>query len=138
MNASGVSLLRGPRIRRADIPAETPMVVRGDDEDRAALRAHAMAFRSRFPHWGRYGVSAYLARDEAEIDDLAADQLERFALLGVYPIDSLRGAGFLVVPTFRTPHVTIAFAGDVDVWIGRLLDVRSELRPNPYHEHEPS
>lgn len=75
------------------------MVVRGDDEDRAALRAHAMAFRSRF---------------------------------------SLRGAGFLVVPTFRTPHVTIAFAGDVDVWIGRLLDVRSELRPNPYHEHEPS
>jgi hypothetical protein len=124
-------------MRRAGIPADATVLVRGEDGDHDATRRHAHAFLARFAHWGRYGLSAYHARNEAEIDDLASDQLERFPLLGIYRIDSLREAGFDVVPTFRTPHVTIAFRGDVDDGIDRLLAARSELRPNPYHGSEP-
>lgn len=45
---------------------------------------------------------------------MGADQLERFPLLGCYRITDLQEAGFEIWPTFRTPHVTIAFSGDLD------------------------
>jgi len=32
-----------------------------------------VSFLRRFPDWGRYGLSGYYARDDAEVDDLAAD-----------------------------------------------------------------
>jgi hypothetical protein len=50
----------------------------------------------------------------------------------------LEQAGFEIVPTFRTPHVTIAFGGDLD---GRLSDLErlgTDRRPNPYHDPEPA
>lgn len=55
----------------------------------------------------------YYARSDAEVDDLAVDQLERLPTLGLFGIADLELAGFDVVPTFRTPHVTIAFTGDL-------------------------
>jgi hypothetical protein len=67
-----------PRVRRAPIPDDAVLVVRGDDLEPRNGRAQALAFRRRFPGWDRWGLSAYYARSEAEIDDLAADQLERF------------------------------------------------------------
>ena len=50
------------------------------------------------------------------------------------PINVLGQAGFEIVPTFRTPHVTIAFGGDLG---GRLTDLErlgTDRRANPYHE----
>ena len=71
--------LQGPRIRRAALPAEAVLVVRGDDlDDPETGRHQAEVFLRRFPDWGRYGLSAYVGCDSTEIDDLAADQLERF------------------------------------------------------------
>lgn len=69
--------LRAPRIRRAPIPDDAVLVVRGDDLDPTTSQHQAEAFLRRFPDWGRYGLSAYYARDDAEVADLAADQLER-------------------------------------------------------------
>ena len=54
------------------------------------------------------------ARKTDEVNDLAADQLERFPVIATFPIAALTDAGFEVVPTFRTPHVTLAFTGDLD------------------------
>jgi hypothetical protein len=93
---------RIPRIRRAPLPDDALIVVRGDDLDPAASRHQANVFRRRFPDWGRWGLSAFYARSDAEIEDLAADQLERFPLLGCYRVNDLRASGFEIWPTFRT------------------------------------
>ncbi len=87
--------------------------------------------------WQRWGLSAYYARSEDEINDLAEDQLERFPILVVLAIDSLIEAGFEIVPTFRTPDVTIAFDSDLDAGLAVLVELGADARPNPYHEHEP-
>jgi hypothetical protein len=126
-----------PRIRHAPIPDDALLVVRGDDLDPETARAQAMGFRRRFPEWRRWGLSAYYARSEAEIEDLAADQLERFPMLVVLKLAELLGAGFEVVPTFRTPHVTIAFQRDLDSALAVLVTLGIDQRPNLYHDREP-
>ncbi len=45
----------------------------------------------------------------------------------------LIAAGVEVVPTFRSPHVTLAF-GDLDLGLATLEAVEHEVRRNPYHE----
>lgn len=125
---------RLPRIRRAPLPDDAVVVVRGDDLDSATARHQAVAFRRRFPDWGRWGLSAFYARNEAEVEDLGADQLERFPLLACYRVADLRAAGFEVCPTFRTPHVTIAFDGELDDRLAALIRAVHEVRVNPYHE----
>lgn len=91
-----------PRVRRAPLPDDALVVVRGDDLDPATARHQAEVFRRRFPDWHRWGLSAFYARSDAEIEDLAADQLERFPVLGCYRVADLRAAGFEIWPTFRT------------------------------------
>lgn len=61
------------------------------------------------PRWGRYGLSAFSVHDDRDVDDLAATQLQRFPRLGLLRVADLLGVGFEVVPTFPTPHVTVAF-----------------------------
>lgn len=123
-----------PRIRRAPLPDDALIVVRGNDLDPAAARRQADVFRRRFPDWGRWGLSAFYARSDAEIEDLAADQLERFPLLGCYRVADLQAAGFEIWLTFRTPHVTIAFSGDPDEHLAALVRAAHDVRINPYHE----
>ena len=126
-----------PRVRRASIPDDAVLVIRGDDLGQGSGRAQAVAFRRRFPGWDRWGLSAYYARSEAEIDDLAGDQLERFPELVVLAMSALDQAGFEIVPTFRTPHVTIAFGGDLDGRLHELERLGTDRRSNPYHDPEP-
>ena len=99
---------RVPRIRRAPLPADALIVVRG--------------------------LSGFYARSDSDVDDLAGDQLERFPLLRLYRPAVLEAAGFQIVPTFRTPHVTIAFDGDLEVWLERLHVADHDERNNRYHE----
>jgi hypothetical protein len=42
------------------------------------------------------------------------------------------------VPTFRTPHVTVAFTGDLDERLATLATLAAKITDNPYHEPEPS
>lgn len=74
-------------------------------------------FRRRFPDWHRWGLSAFYARSDAEIEDLAADQLERFPMLGCYRVADLRAAGF-----------------DLDERLAALVGAAHEVRINSYHE----
>src|SRR4051812_12090366 len=122
-----------PRVRRAALPADAVIVVRGDNLDLATSRHQALAFRRRYPDWERWGLSGFYARNDAEIDDLAADQLDRFPELAIYRVGDLEAAGFEVVPTFRTPHVTVAFRGDLDVGLAALAGAVHEQRTNLYH-----
>lgn len=124
---------REPRIRRRPIPGGAKVVVvRGDDATPDSDRSQATAFRRRFSDWGRFGLSAYYAEDDAAVDDLASDLLERFPFLGVYEVVALLDAGFEVVPTFRSPHVTIAFT-DLDEGLAALRAVAHLRRQNAYH-----
>lgn len=124
---------RVPRIRRTPLPVDAVIVVRGEEliDDDSALQAKR--FRRRFPDWNRWGLSALYAESDADVGDLGAGPLRRFPVLGIYRVRDLDDAGFEVVPTFRTPHVTIAFVGELDDGLGRLRTAVHEQRPNPYH-----
>ncbi len=122
-----------PRFRRRDIPRHaTVVLVRGGPEHPEVDRSQAQDFFDRYPAWGRFGLSAYYAEDDAAVDDLASDLLERFEELHVYPLASLLAAGLEVVATFRTPHVTIAFT-DLDRGLQLLDEAEHQVLPNPYH-----
>lgn len=92
--------------------------------------------RRRYPDWNRWGPSPFYARNASDVDDLAGDQLEQFPILRLYRPAVLEAAGFDIVPTFRAPHVTLAFDGDLDLWWERLGAVEHDERPNPYHESD--
>lgn len=53
------------------------------------------------------------------------------SLLGYRVID-LQAAGFEIWPTFQTPHVTIAFTGDLDERLAALVRAAHEVRTHPY------
>lgn len=127
---------RVPRIRRASLPSDAVIVVRADDLIVGSSLLQAVDFRRRYPDWGRWGLSGFFARSETDVDDLAADRLERFPVLRLYRPSVLEAAGVEIVPTFRTPHVTLAFDGDLDLWIDRLRAADHSERTNPYHESD--
>ena len=68
-------------------------------------------------------MSAFYARSNDEVLDLGEDRLDAFATLFVYRLADVIAAGFEVVPTYRSPHVTITFYDDVDNGVARLLAV---------------
>ncbi len=100
-----------PRVRRAPIPDTAVLVVRGDELDPDVLAADAMRFHRRFKACGRYGVSAFLATDDAEVDALCETGLRQWAIAVVFTRSALEASGIDVVPTFRTPDVTLAHVG---------------------------
>lgn len=122
-----------PRIRTEPIPAGAlVVVVRGDDAG-ADDAQQATDFLRRFPDWGRYGLSAYYAETPDAIEALAEGQLERFPFLLIYDPALLTAQGVEVVPTFRKPHVTLAFR-DLDAGLATLGTVKHEHRKNQYYE----
>jgi hypothetical protein len=122
-----------PRIRRGAIPPDAVLVVRGDAGDPALAREQAEQFRRRFPAWERWGLSAFYARGDDEVDDLAFDRLHQFGLIRLYRVGDLEAAGFELVPTFRSPHVTVAWQHDLDEGLARFDAAPHESRTNPYH-----
>ena len=92
-------------------------------------RHQAELFRRRFEGWGRYGLSAFYARSDDEVLDLGEDRLDAFATLFVYRLADVIEAGFEVVPTYRSPHVTITFYDDVDT--GVALTTSDQARTPP-------
>jgi hypothetical protein len=124
---------RIPRVRRLPIPNDALLVVRGDDLDAEILRADARRFRRRFDAWDRFGVSALVATDEAEVLALCESRLERFPLVVVYRRPDLEVAGLEVVPTFRTPHVTLAHQ-DIEALVTVLLTCEHRVLDNPHFE----
>jgi hypothetical protein len=122
-----------PRIRRQPIPADAVFVVRGD-EDADRLAEAARFFLRRFPAWRRYGLSAFHADGDAEIDLLCQVELVRFPRIVVLSRLELERAGVEVVPTFHRPHVTLA-AADLAVLL-EVIGSATDRRVNPYHVGE--
>lgn len=133
MTSARPDSMDGLRVRRAPIPPDALLLVRGDSGSAAVTQRQAQRFLRRYPAWGRYRLSAFHVRDDNEIDDLAAAQLQSFPSLGLFRLADLEAAGFEVVPTFGTPHVTVAFTGDLDTRLRDLAYVRLAMSPNPYH-----
>ncbi len=110
-------------------------VVRGDELDPVVLAEDASRFRERFAEWGRYGISAFLAASDDEIDVLCQVRLVRFETIVVFRRDALERARVEVVPTFRTPHVTLCHL-DLEALVRGLLSCGCDIRRNPYHVRE--
>jgi hypothetical protein len=125
-----------PRVRQAPVPDDAVLVVRGDELDPAVIEPDAIRFHRRFASWDRYGVSAFLARDDGEVDALCETRLRQWATAVVFTRADLDAAGIEIVPTFRTPHVTLAHP-ELAVLVDRLLNCEHRIVANPYHEPEP-
>ena len=124
---------RLPRIRLLSVPDDAVFVVRGDELDPSTIREDAANFRERFADWGRYGLSAFLAVDDGEVDVLCATRLVRFATVVVFRGAALREIGIEIVPTFRTPHVTLCHQ-TLEELVTSLRACEHVERLNPYHE----
>ena len=122
-----------PRIRRAPLPESAVLVVRGDELDPHVLGHDAQNFRRRFPDWRRYGISAFYAADDEEVDALCQTKLVRFPTIVVFERVDLEGTGIEIVGTFRTPHVTLAHR-QLECLIETLMSCPHKLVLNPYNE----
>lgn len=120
-----------PRIRLVPVPDHALLVVRGGVVGPSTIRADAERFRRRYPDWGRYGVSAFLAADYQEVHVLCETRLERFRTLTVYERSALRNVDIEIVPTFRRPHVTLAHP-DLDALVSGLESCEHRELNNPY------
>jgi hypothetical protein len=109
------------------------LVVRGDELDAEILRADARRFRRRFDAWDLFGVSALVATNDTEVFALCESRLERFPLVVVYRRADLEAAGLEVIPTFRTPHVTLAHQ-DLEALVTVLLTCEHRVLENPHFE----
>jgi hypothetical protein len=126
---------RVPRVRLTPVPDDGILVVRGDELDAALLAEDAGHFHERFSEWGRYGISAFYAASDEEVDALCGSRLVRFAEVVVFRRADLERVGIEIVPTFRTPHVTLCHA-ELPELVRRLLACERTERPNPYHVAE--
>lgn len=68
-----------PRVRLIPVPDDGVLVVRGDGLDAELLADDAVRFHERFSAWGRFGVSAFYASSDEEVDALCEARLVRFA-----------------------------------------------------------
>jgi hypothetical protein len=123
-----------PRIRRQPIPHAAHLVVRGDDDPGVQERM-ARVFLRRYPTWGRYGLSAYHASGDLEVDQLCRVELIRFPFVVVLSRVALEAA-VEVVPTGHRPHVTLATT-DLAALLAAVAGAIAR-RANPYHVAERS
>lgn len=82
---------RIPRVRLTPIPDGGVFVVRGDELDPALLADDATAFRERFSEWGRFGISAFYASSEDEIDAICQTRLVRNVSRGMRQLSTRIG-----------------------------------------------
>lgn len=122
-----------PRIRKAGIPREALLVVRGDILEGQVLMQDAERMTRRYPLWRLTGISGYAAADGEEIDALCQTKLVHFERVVVFERAQLEAAGVQVIPTFRTPHVTIAARTPWGL-VALLQAVSHRELLNPYHE----
>jgi len=87
------------------------------------------------PDWGRFGISAFEADSDAEIDVVCQTRLVRFPTVVVFERSMLERAGVDVVPTFRRPHVTLCHES-IDQLVERLVHCEHRVLINPYHVTE--
>lgn len=123
-----------PRVRRRGVPGDAVWIVRGEEDLRVQERA-ARVFLRRFPSWGRYGLSAYHAAGDEEVDLLCRVELARFPFVVVLHRAGLPEA-VEVVPTGHRPHVTVA-STDLAILLA-AVSAASDRRANPYHVAERS
>ncbi|MGH9189983.1 MAG: hypothetical protein ACRD0Q_08135 [Acidimicrobiales bacterium] len=78
-----------------------------------------------------------MARDASEVDALCETRLVAWARVLVFRRHAVEAAGIELIPTFRTPHVTLAHAELAEL-LERLAGCEREILQNPYHEAESS
>jgi hypothetical protein len=113
------------------VPGDAVLVIRGDELDASLIMEDATRFFERFADWGRFGISAFHAASEDEVDVLCQTRLIRFATVVVFRWKDLVASGVQVVPTFRTPHVTLCHE-QLDELVARLLGCEHRTLDNPY------
>lgn len=118
---------RRPLRLRAIPQGEQVVIVRGDEGNDGARRRSAERFKRRWPELGQFGLSGYYAEDEDEISDIVVSYLYSFPAVLVLKVDAVWAAGLEILPTFKAPHVTVAFE-DLDEGLTALASAPRETR----------
>lgn len=123
--------LRGS-IRDEAIPAGR-LLLRGGPDSTAKLRRHAERMRRAFLLDGHpvLGISMFAALDRAgkhSAVGILSTKLAAYSLVHTAPARVIAAAGFVLVPTFRRPHVTVVLRATND--IDALLDALGPPRVN--------
>lgn len=111
------------------------MSLGGDELDPILLAEDASRFQERFSQWGRFGISAFHASSDDEIDAVCQTRLIRFPTVVIFRRKDLELEGIEIVPTFRTPHVTLCHDRLTDL-IDRLIRCRHTTLANKYNQTE--
>ena len=131
-----------PNARQRDVHIEgtigelidgvTVLVVRGDELDPEVLADDAFRFPERFDEWGRYGISAFYAGSDDDVDALCQSRLVRFETVVVFERTAVEASGVDIVATFRAPHITLCHA-DLAKLVALLMNCRHRVLTNPYY-----
>jgi hypothetical protein len=126
-----------PHLRDERPPDETVVVVRGRPATPSKLVEHAQRTHDVYvldgaPIWG---VSVFCALDDigsASLDGLL-DHFASYRLVHLPLVQTLRAAGFDLLPTFGRPHYTVRLDGIEREVIDRLVGALGTPEANPYH-----
>lgn len=118
-------------LRSGELIGSDVVLVRGGVDTPEKLRAHAEDMARRFVWRGEpaTGVSAFGAPLE-NVHEVLADKLTSYPHYRLVHVAALRHAGFEVLPTFRSPHVTILLPDVEAATLAALLDTFGAVRDN--------
>ena len=126
---------------RAHVRDEDPVppgvvVVRGGPDSTAKIEGHAARTARAYVLDGRpvFGVSVFAAFDDigpASLDGLLGGKLSTYRVVHLVTADSVVGSGFLLLPTFARPHLTVVPVTPERA--GDLLAVLGDPEPNPQY-----
>ena len=128
----------GPHLRGEDPPAGATILVRGGPDTLSLIRSHARRMNRLYcldgsPLWG---VSVFGALDlvgRASRDGLLSGRLVTYEQVHMPIAQAVTDAGFVLLDSFRRPHLTLCLADDSVDEANRLLNALGPPQENPYN-----
>lgn len=111
-------------------------MIRGRPLTVDALLSAAGRTRAQFSWRGKpvAAVSAEVTGPHRTTDDvLAGARMRTRRTFATAPVAELVGRGFVVLPTFVAPHVSIVLPEYNEVHVRALLEIFGPERPNPHY-----
>ncbi len=118
-------------IRDEPPPPGDWLVLRGGPHSTPTIRSSARRAKSKF---NQLLVSVIIVSPPLVKPALRNYPLRRFRTVKWCLVRDVRDAGFLILPTFDSPHHSIAFALDDDLTIGVFTATLNNEMENPHAE----
>jgi hypothetical protein len=121
-------------VRAETVPPKATLIVRGGPDSAMKLMSHAERVRRAFVLDGGpvLGISVFAALDDigpASLDGIQAGKVSTYRVVHLVAVGQVLDAGFMVLPTFDRPHVTLLL--DTLERVETLLELLGPPQTNP-------